>query len=168
MDTAYAAMDLPFRQALSLWTTVVSVSPRGWAVVDGGLKALGMDHGDPQAPGYQVLYCSDEHTTLVPAEPEEVPDRDATTDETGVSSADGGTITEGPPVEGGASRHADGGTDPRASVAPIASTSGLPKLGDRVALRPAHVDPTVAYHEVLHVVRADEVIDTWPVDLRGW
>jgi D-serine deaminase-like pyridoxal phosphate-dependent protein len=46
----------------------------------------------------------------------------------------------------------------------------LPDLavGDRVRLHPAHVDPTVAYHEVLHVVQGDEVVDTWPVDLRGW
>jgi D-serine deaminase-like pyridoxal phosphate-dependent protein len=123
MDTAYAATGLPFRQALALWTTVVSVSPRGWAVVDGGLKGLGMDHGDPEAPGYQVLYCSDEHTTLLPAD-----------------AAEGA---------GGAS-------------------GALPKLGDRVRLLPAHVDPTVAYHEMLHVVRDDDVIDTWPVDLRGW
>jgi D-serine deaminase-like pyridoxal phosphate-dependent protein len=33
---------------------------------------------------------------------------------------------------------------------------------------PAHVDPTIAYHEALHVVRAGEVADVWPVDLRGW
>ena len=32
----------------------------------------------------------------------------------------------------------------------------------------SHVDPTVALHDVLHVVRGDEVIDRWPVDLRGW
>ena len=118
MDTAYAAGGLPFEQALSLWTSVVSVSSRGWAVVDAGLKALGMDHGDPTAPGYRVLYCSDEHTTLLPAEGD--------------------------------------------------ATRSLPRVGDRVRLLPAHVDPTVAYHEVLHVVRDDTVIERWPVDLRGW
>jgi D-serine deaminase-like pyridoxal phosphate-dependent protein len=39
-----------------------------------------------------------------------------------------------------------------------------------VELLPAHVDPTVAYHEWLHVVDADhtEVLDRWPVDMRGW
>ncbi len=41
-------------------------------------------------------------------------------------------------------------------------------VGDRIAVRPAHVDPTVAYHERMHVVEGDQVVDTWPVDLRGW
>jgi D-threonine aldolase len=40
--------------------------------------------------------------------------------------------------------------------------------GDRVVLLPAHVDPTIAYHERLHVVRGEEVVDVWEVDLRGW
>jgi D-threonine aldolase len=43
-----------------------------------------------------------------------------------------------------------------------------PRVGDRVRLIPAHVDPTVAYHERLHLVRGDQVVDVWPVDLRGW
>ena len=42
------------------------------------------------------------------------------------------------------------------------------KVGQRVRLHPAHVDPTVAYHEALHVVRENEVLETWPVDMRGW
>ena len=42
------------------------------------------------------------------------------------------------------------------------------KVGDRVRIVPAHVDPTVAKHERMHLVRGDEVIDTWPVDLRHW
>jgi D-serine deaminase-like pyridoxal phosphate-dependent protein len=41
-------------------------------------------------------------------------------------------------------------------------------VGDRVSLVPAHVDPTMAYHERVHVISGDEVVDTWPVDLRGW
>jgi D-serine deaminase-like pyridoxal phosphate-dependent protein len=41
-------------------------------------------------------------------------------------------------------------------------------VGDRVELTPAHVDPTMAYHERLHVVSGDVVVDTWPIDLRGW
>jgi D-serine deaminase-like pyridoxal phosphate-dependent protein len=41
-------------------------------------------------------------------------------------------------------------------------------VGDRVAVRPAHVDPTVAYHERMHVTDGDQVVETWPVDLRGW
>jgi D-serine deaminase-like pyridoxal phosphate-dependent protein len=30
------------------------------------------------------------------------------------------------------------------------------------------VDPTVAYHDRFHLVRGDEVVDVWPIDLRGW
>lgn len=41
-------------------------------------------------------------------------------------------------------------------------------VGERVRLIPAHVDPTMAYHERVHVVSGDEIIDTWPIDLRGW
>jgi D-serine deaminase-like pyridoxal phosphate-dependent protein len=33
---------------------------------------------------------------------------------------------------------------------------------------PAHVDPTMAMHDTLWLVRGDEVIDRWPIDLRGW
>ena len=113
MDTAYGRLDLPFRQALFLWGTVISRSP-GWAVADTGLKALGMDHGNPTLEGGKVWFCSDEHITFAPD-----PDHDV-------------------------------------------------KVGDRVRIVPAHVDPTVAYHERLHVVRGDEVLDTWAVDLRGW
>jgi D-threonine aldolase len=41
-------------------------------------------------------------------------------------------------------------------------------VGDRVRVLPAHIDPTVAYHERMHLARGDEVVDTWAVDLRGW
>ncbi len=116
MDTHYGAAGLPFRQALSLWLTVVSVDARGrYAVADGGLKALGMDHGNPSVQDGVVWFCSDEHTTFSAAE-----------DQT------------------------------------------LPHVGDRVRVFPAHVDPTVAYHERMHLVRDDEVVDTWEIDLRGW
>ncbi len=111
MDTAYGKLGLPFAQALSVLATVISVSD-GWAVADCGLKALGMDHGDPSVEGGDVWFCSDEHLTFVPA-------------------------------------------------------STL-RVGDRVRVLPAHVDPTVAYHEFLHVVDGDEVLDRWDVDLRGW
>ena len=33
---------------------------------------------------------------------------------------------------------------------------------------PAHVDPTVAYHERMHVATDDNIVDTWEIDLRGW
>jgi D-threonine aldolase len=111
MDTAYAHLDLPFRQALSIVATVISVS-EGWAVADCGLKSLGMDHGDPTVIGHTVWFCSDEHVVFGREQPVAV--------------------------------------------------------GDRVRVWPAHVDPTVAYHERMHVARDDEVIDTWAVDLRGW
>jgi D-serine deaminase-like pyridoxal phosphate-dependent protein len=111
MDTAYERLGLPFRPALSLLATVVSVSP-GYAVADCGLKALGMDHGPPRIDAARVLFCSDEHVTFAPH-------------------------------------------------APV-------RVGERVRVWPAHVDPTVAYHERMHLVAGDEVLETWPVDLRGW
>jgi D-serine deaminase-like pyridoxal phosphate-dependent protein len=113
MDTAYDKLDLPFRPALTLLTTVISVA-KDWAVCDGGLKSLGMDHGDPTIPGAQVFFCSDEHITFMP----------------------GAEMTVG--------------------------------VGDRVAVVPAHIDPTIALHEQMHVVRDGEVVETWEVDLRGW
>lgn len=42
------------------------------------------------------------------------------------------------------------------------------RVGDRVRLIPAHVDPTIAYHERLFVVEDERVVDEWAVDLRGW
>jgi D-threonine aldolase len=117
MDTAYTAAGLPFRQALTLLGTVISTTAPsgdmpGWAVADVGLKALGMDHGNPTVPGAQVWYCSDEHITFAPEE--------------------------------------------------------LVAVGDRIGVIPAHIDPTVAKHERMHLARGEEVLDTWPVDLRGW
>jgi len=113
MDTAYAKTGVPFRQALTVLATVISVAA-GWAVADCGLKALGMDHGNPSIDGATVLYCSDEHVTFVPDEGRRV------------------------------------------------------RVGDRVRVIPAHVDPTVAYHAHLYLVDGDDVVDTWPVDLHGW
>jgi D-serine deaminase-like pyridoxal phosphate-dependent protein len=46
------------------------------------------------------------------------------------------------------------------------------RVGDRVRVWPAHVDPTIAYHERMWVAAsADleaELLEEWPVDLRGW
>jgi D-serine deaminase-like pyridoxal phosphate-dependent protein len=42
------------------------------------------------------------------------------------------------------------------------------RVGDLVRVWPAHVDPTVAYHERLHLVSGEEVLESWDVDLRGW
>ena len=115
MDMAYDKLGLPFRRGLQALATVVSVNDR-WAVADCGLKALGMDHGDPSIDGAKVWFCSDEHITF--------------------------------------------------------ATQPPPRVGDRVIVWPAHIDPTIAYHEVLHVADGPgldaEIIETWPVDLRGW
>jgi D-serine deaminase-like pyridoxal phosphate-dependent protein len=47
--------------------------------------------------------------------------------------------------------------------------SGLDvRVGDRIQVWPMHVDPTVAKHENLWLVDGDTVLDSWPVDLRGW
>lgn len=69
MDNHYDTLDLPFEKSLSLLATVISVSRKGWIVVDAGLKALGMDHGNPSWDHGDVFFCSDEHTTLLPREP---------------------------------------------------------------------------------------------------
>jgi D-serine deaminase-like pyridoxal phosphate-dependent protein len=111
MDTAYAKLGLPFVHALSVLSTVISVS-KNWVVADCGLKALGMDHGNPSVEGAEVWFCSDEHLTMAPSTPM--------------------------------------------------------RVGDRVRVLPAHIDPTVAYHEHLHIVDGDDVVERWDVDLRGW
>ncbi len=43
-----------------------------------------------------------------------------------------------------------------------------PRPGDRVRAIPAHIDPTMAMHERAYVVRGTEILDVWPIDLRGW
>lgn len=109
MDTRYALEELPFEPALDVLGTIISASP-DWAVMDVGLKSLGMDHGNPTLPGALVWFCSDEHTTFSPSR----------------------------------------------------------VVGDRARLVPAHVDPTMALHEWVHLVDGDDVVETWPIDLRGW
>ncbi len=109
MDVAYGRLGLPFRQALFVDAIVIS-SCSQWSVADAGLKAFGMDHGNPEAEGADVWFCSDEHVTFAP---------------------------------------------PR-------------RVGDMLRLVPAHIDPTMAYHERVHLVSGDDVLDTWPIDLRGW
>ncbi len=44
----------------------------------------------------------------------------------------------------------------------------LPAVGERIRVQPAHLDPTVAKHDRMWVLDGDEVVDEWPVDLRGW
>jgi D-serine deaminase-like pyridoxal phosphate-dependent protein len=67
MDTYYATLGLPFGQALAVVGTVISVRPTH-VVADVGLKALGMDHGNPTIEGATVWFCSDEHVTFVPGD----------------------------------------------------------------------------------------------------
>ena len=68
MDTAYGALGLPFSQALSVLSTVIS-SNEEFSVCDAGLKSLGMDHGNPSIEDHEVWFCSDEHVTFSPPEP---------------------------------------------------------------------------------------------------
>jgi D-serine deaminase-like pyridoxal phosphate-dependent protein len=111
MDTDYGRQGLPFEQALFVIGTVISVGAEH-AVADVGIKALGMDHGNPDVAGGTVWFCSDEHVTYAPVE--------------------------------------------------------RPSVGDRVTVVPGHIDPTMAMHEAAWIVRDGEVIDRWPIDLRGW
>ena len=117
MDTHYGSLGLPFKQALYVWSSVISATNE-WAVCDAGLKTMGMDHGNPTIDGQSVWYCSDEHTVFSP------------------------------------DRNVDG--------------SALPAIGSHIRITPAHVDPTMAYHDEVHIVRGEEVLDTWTIDLRGW
>ena len=65
LDTDYAKLDSPFEIAISVLASVISTNRSGWAVVDAGLKAFGMDHGPPTWPDGDLFFCSDEHTTLL-------------------------------------------------------------------------------------------------------
>jgi D-threonine aldolase len=115
MDTEFSKSS-PFEEALRIRATVVSVNDN-IAVLDAGLKTLTIDHGNPGLPDdvpADVLFLSDEHTTLI--------------------TRDGWTF----------------------------------EPGDRVWLRPSHVDPTVNLHDELHVFRGDEVVEVWPVVARGY
>jgi D-threonine aldolase len=113
MDTEYVAHAPAFVPALTVHGTVISSQP-GWGVLDVGLKALGMDHGDPTVEGGHCIFVSDEHTTFAWGDEGRLP------------------------------------------------------VGTRIRVFPAHVDPTVAYHERMYVRSGEEVVDQWPVDLRGW
>lgn len=68
MDTHYDGSDLPFEKAMSIVATVISVSAKGWIVADAGLKAQGLDHGNPSWDLGEVMFCSDEHVTLQPGD----------------------------------------------------------------------------------------------------
>lgn len=116
MDTHYAQLKIPFMQACFLLGTVISRS-KDWLVIDVGLKSLATDHGNPSVDGYDVLFCSDEHTTL---------------------------------------------------VANKDSAIGLANIGEKLRVRPSHIDPTMSMHSVAWATRADEILECWQIDLRGW
>ena len=70
MDSHYAQLGHPFVQACHVYGTVVAANAR-FAVADVGLKAMGMDHGNPtvetlDGQGADVWFLSDEHVTFVP------------------------------------------------------------------------------------------------------
>jgi len=61
------------------------------------------------------------------------------------------------------------GFGPRYGCTPVMAEPELGVgVGARVTFVPAHVDPTVAKHPFLHLVAGEDVVDTWPVDLRDW
>ncbi|MCB1828553.1 MAG: alanine racemase, partial [Coxiellaceae bacterium] len=43
----------------------------------------------------------------------------------------------------------------------------LPKLGSLLTLMVAHCDPTINLFDQFYIMRNNEVIDIWPIDLRG-
>lgn len=59
-------------------------------------------------------------------------------------------------------------SDEHLTFAPDEGGAPHQRVGDRVLVTPAHVDPTVVLHDTLWVVDGDEVVDRWPVDLKGW
>ncbi|HEY9556431.1 MAG TPA: alanine racemase [Acidimicrobiales bacterium] len=73
MDTEYTPHAAGFENALTVLTTVVSKSAKGWGVLDAGLKAFGMDHGDPTVlEAGDCWFVSDEHITFGIAEGKDV------------------------------------------------------------------------------------------------
>jgi D-serine deaminase-like pyridoxal phosphate-dependent protein len=69
MDTEYTPHAAGFENALHVWATVISKSAKGWGVLDAGLKAFGMDHGDPTVVDVgKCWFVSDEHITFGIAE----------------------------------------------------------------------------------------------------
>ena len=42
------------------------------------------------------------------------------------------------------------------------------RVGERMRIVPAHIDPTMALHTHAAIVRGDDLVDVWPIDLRHW
>ena len=53
-------------------------------------------------------------------------------------------------------------------IAFIPAEGLTPVVGERIRVVPAHCDPTIALHGRFQVIRGDEVVDRWPIDLRHW
>jgi D-threonine aldolase len=69
MDTQYDELGLAVREGAVGARHRDLGQLQGRIIADCGLKALGMDHGNPSWDDGDVLFCSDEHLTLVPREP---------------------------------------------------------------------------------------------------
>jgi D-serine deaminase-like pyridoxal phosphate-dependent protein len=41
-------------------------------------------------------------------------------------------------------------------------------VGDRIRLRPSHVDPTMNLHDVVYAIDGDTVVGVWPIEARGY
>ena len=68
MDTEYTPHASDFENTLFVQATVISKNDR-WGVLDAGLKAFGMDHGDPTVLDVgDCWFVSDEHITFGLAE----------------------------------------------------------------------------------------------------
>ncbi len=46
-------------------------------------------------------------------------------------------------------------------------SSRLPEIGTVIELVVSHCDPTINLFDRLYITRADQVVDVWPIDLRG-
>ena len=42
------------------------------------------------------------------------------------------------------------------------------KVGDRVRLRPSHIDPTMNLHDVVYALEGERVVGVWPISARGY
>ena len=114
MDTAYAALGLPFGQALIVLATVISVNPPAGQSPTAGSRPSAWTMVTRRWSMARRVFCSDEHVIFSPPE---------------------------------------GGSLPQWAI---------------VRVLPAHVDPTMAYHERVYVFEGDQVLEVWPMDLRGW
>jgi len=42
------------------------------------------------------------------------------------------------------------------------------QVGDRIYLRPSHIDPTINLHDVFYAIDGECVVDIWPIAARGY